>query len=89
MDSNENLEPKKEIENVRNNNKELSFIERVKDKTHKEVVEMCKKRVMERFNFKLDENLRDNLIKKLAELDKSDPYYEDLFIVIGDLRRIV
>lgn len=89
IDLDENLCSIKDIENNMNNTKELSFSERVKNKTHKEVVEMCKKRVMERFNLKLDEKLRDNLIKLTKKLDKKDPYYEDLFIVIGDLRRIV
>ena len=50
---------------------------------------MSRKRVLKRFNFKYDENLRDNLIKTLKKLNSDDPYYNDLLIVIGDLRRIV
>ena len=89
IDFDANLCQIKDAENLINNAKELSFSERVKNKTHKEVVEMCKKRVMEKFDLKLDEKLVGDLIKLTKILDKKDPYYEDLFIVIGDLRRIV
>ena len=85
----ENIIIKKESENVKDNEENLSFNERIKGKTHKEVVEMSRKRVLKRFNFKYDENLRDNLIKTLKKLNSDDPYYNDLLIVIGDLRRIV
>ena len=89
MNSNENIDPKKESGKDKDNDENLSFYERIKGKSHEEVVEMSRKRVLKRFNFKYDENLRYNLIKKAMELESDDPCFNDIFIVIGDLRKII
>ena len=81
----ENSENKKESEK---DEEELSFLERIKNKSRKEIIEMSRKRVMKRFQFK-PENLRNSMIKKLNELDPNDPCYHDLIFLIGDLRKII
>ena len=80
INSNENIEPKKETEKNKDNDENLSFYERVKGKSHEEVVEMSRKRVLKRFNFKYDDNLRDNLIKKAMEI-KSDELFLMIYIL--------
>ncbi len=85
----EDLASKKESEKDKDLDESLSFSERIKGKTHQEVVEMSRKIVLKRFNFKYEENLRDNLIKTVTELHADDPYFNDVLTVIGDLRRIL
>ena len=68
---------------------QLSLFERLKNKTRKEIIEMSKKRVMNKFKFKYDEKLRSNMIKKLHELKTDDPYYDDLIFLISDLKKTV
>ena len=80
INSNENIEPKKETEKNKDNDENLSFYERIKGKSHEEVVEMSRKRVLKRFNFKYDDNLRDNLIKKAMEI-KSDELFLMIYIL--------
>lgn len=50
---------------------------------------MSMKRVIEKFKFKKNEDLRSNMIEKLKELKPNDPYYYDLVFLIEDSRRIV
>ena len=84
-------EPKKDVEVDYNLEKDeqLPFIEKLKGKTRKEIIEISKKRVMNKFGFKYDEKLRLNMIKKLQELNPNDPYYYDLIFCIADLKKTV
>ena len=72
-----------------NDEDELPFLERIKNKSRVQILEECRKRVFKRFKFKLDENLRYNMIQKLKQLNKNDSYYHDLIFLIEDSRRIV
>ena len=88
------FEIKKEDEKVENKDEDevggvLSFYERYKNKSREQIVEECRKRVFKKFKFKFDDNLRYNMIQKLKEMDKKNPYCYDLIILIEDSRRIV
>ena len=72
-----------------NDEDELPFLERIKNKSRVQIIEECRKRVFKRFKFKFDDNLRYNMIQKLKQLDKNDSYYHDLIFLIGDSRKIV
>ena len=84
-------EPEKDFEIDYNSEKDeqLPLIEKLKGKTRKEIIEISKKRVMNKFGFKYDEKLRLNMIKKLQELNPNDPYYYDLIFCIADLKKTV
>ena len=68
---------------------ELPFYERYLNKSREQIVKECRKRVFKYFKFKLDDNLRYNMIQKLKEIDKNNPYFHDLIILIEESRRIV
>ena len=72
-----------------NDEEELPFLERIKNKSRAQILEECRKRVFKRFKFKFDENLRYNMIQKLKQIDKNDPCYHDLIFLIEDSRRTV
>ena len=72
-----------------NDEDELPFLERIKNKSRVQIIEECRKRVFKRFKFKFDDNLRYNMIQKLKQLDKNDSYYHDLIFLIEDSRKIV
>ena len=81
----------KELKAVHSNNKDKKFwsIEKMKNLSRQQILEIAKKRIIERFDFKFDETLRHNMIQKLKELDANDPYYQDLIFLIGEYRKIV
>ena len=84
------LENKKNIDEKDNESEKeekLSIVERVKNKTRKEIIEISKKRIDEKFKFKNDELLRYNLIQKLKELKPNNPYYYDFIFLIADLKK--
>ena len=85
LNSNSNLPPKKNIYS----NEIFSLYERIKGKSKEEILKMSMKRVIEKFKFKKNEDLRSNMIEKLKELKPNDPYYYDLVFLIEDSRRIV
>ena len=86
------IEEQKKVDEKKNNlekDMQLSLFERLRGKTREEIIEMSKKRVMTKFNFKYDETLRYNMMKKLKELKKDDPYRQDLIFLIADLKKTV
>ena len=87
LKTNDNLYTKKELKKDENNNDDLPFNERIKNKSRDEIREMCRERVIKRFKFKFDEEFVHNMIKKLKELEFEDPYFQDLVFLIEDSRR--
>ena len=85
----ENNQEDLDDENDSENNKQLSLFERIKNKTREEIIEMSKKRIMEKYKFKFDESIRYNMIKKMKELDVNDPYYYDLLFAISEYKKTV
>ena len=86
-DTDDIVEDKKEISTNKKDNQFWS-IEKLKNTSRQQIIEISKKRIKERFNFKFDESIRHNMIQKLKELDKDDPYYQDLIFLIGEYRII-
>ena len=78
-----------EIENNIDEYMKIPKFERLKNKTREEIIAISKKRIMKKYNFKYDEKLRYNLIKKFKELKPDDPYFDDFIFFISDLRRTV
>ena len=75
----------------KNSKKEVEFtlLERIKNKTREEIIEISEKRIMEKYKFKCDESLLFNMRNKLKELDENDPYFYDLLFVIAEYKKKV